>query len=374
MKFIDLDGQYRQLKPKIDQAVLRVLDHGKYVFGPEIQQLEAALSEYIGVQHTVAMNSGTAALEVALLALGVGPGDEVITTAYSFFATAEVIARVGAVPVLVDIHPETYNINETLIESVITDKTKAIMPVSLYGQPANYRVINQIAEKYGLPVIEDGAQSFGATHHGQRSCGLTTIGCTSFFPSKPLGCYGDGGACFTNDAELAETMRCLINHGQRERYVHDVMGCNGRMATIQAAILLEKLAVFEQEVSQRQVVAQWYEHALPQGLVKPVVTADNTSVYGQYTVRVTDRAGVQEKLHSHGIPTAVHYPMGMHQQPAMKPYPCAALSFPHTEAAANVVMSLPFYPAMQQSDVEQVSHHLEKILKEGVKDGTVSVS
>ena len=307
MKFIDLDGQYRQLKAKIDQAVLRVLEHGQYVFGPEIQQLEDALSGYVGVKHAVAMNSGTTALEVALLALGVGPGDEVITTAYSFFATAEVIARVGAVPVLVDIHPETYNINEALIESVITDKTKAIMPVSLYGQPANYRAINAIAEKHGLPVIEDGAQSFGATHHGQRSCGLTTIGCTSFFPSKPLGCYGDGGACFTNDDALAETMRCLINHGQRERYVHDVMGCNGRMASIQAAVLLEKLAVFEDEVKQRQQVAQWYQQSLPQHMVQPVVTSDNTSVYGQYTIRADDRTVIQKALQGHGVPTAVHY-------------------------------------------------------------------
>jgi len=366
VKFIDLDGQYRQLKAKIDQAVLRVLEHGQYVFGPEIQQLEEALSSYVGVKHAVAMNSGTTALEVALLALGVGPGDEVITTAYSFFATAEVIARVGAVPVLVDIHPETYNINEALIESVITDKTKAIMPVSLYGQPANYRVINAIAEKHGLPVIEDGAQSFGATHHGQRSCGLTTIGCTSFFPSKPLGCYGDGGACFTNDDALAETMRCLINHGQRERYVHDVMGCNGRMASIQAAVLLEKLAVFEDEVKQRQQVAQWYQQSLPKNVIQPVIMPDNTSVYGQYTIRVDDRTVIQKALQGHGVPTAVHYPVGMHQQPAMKAYTCASRSFPNTEAAAQAVMSLPFYPAMQQVDVEKVSHYLKATLKQGV--------
>lgn len=366
MKFIDLDGQYRKLKPKIDQAILNVLDHGQYVFGPEITRLEEQLARYVGVDHAITMNSGTTALEVALQAVGVGPGDEVITSAYSFFATAEVIARLGATPVLIDIDPDTYLINESLIESAITPKTKAIMPVSLYGQPANFSVINQIAEKFQLPVIEDAAQSFGATHHGRRSCGLSTIGCTSFFPSKPLGCYGDGGACFTNDAKLAESMRCIINHGQQQRYVHDVMGCNGRMASIQAAVLIEKLAIFEQEVAQRQQVAGWYAQALSFIDKKPVVLQENTSVYAQYTIRVNERDQVQARLMQQDIPTAVHYPVGMHQQKAMHKFPCAHQTFAHTEDAAQSVMSLPFYPSLQMHQVHLIAEHVESTLTLGV--------
>ncbi|MBV52789.1 MAG: aminotransferase DegT [Coxiellaceae bacterium] len=366
MKFINLDQQYRQLQTGIDSAILKVLNHGQYIFGPEVQQLEQTLASFVGVDHCIAMSSGTTALEIALQAIGVKSGDEVITTAFSFFSTAEVIARMGAIPVMVDVNPLTYNMDEHLIEAVITEKTKAIMPVSLYGQPANYTAINAIAEKYQLPVIEDGAQSFGSTHHGKRSCGLTTIGCTSFFPSKPLGCYGDGGACFTNDASLAETMRCLINHGQYERYVHEMMGCNGRLDTIQAAVLLEKVKIFEREVAQRQQVAAWYAQSLPDEMVKPHILSENVSVFGQYTIQVSDRDVFRRSLNDAGIPTAVHYPKGMHQQPAMTTYACSAQSFPHTEKAAQSVVSLPFYPSMSQSEVSQVVGAIKSNILQGV--------
>jgi len=362
LKFIDLAGAYEASKDSIDQAILRVLDHGQYVFGPEITELEQQLASYVGVKHCVALSSGTTALEVALMALNIGHGDEVITSSFSFFATAEAIVRVGATPVFVDIDPKTYNINHTLIESAITDRTKAIMPISLYGQLSDMRAINEIANRHNLHVVEDGAQSFGASCHGKMSCGLSTIGCTSFFPSKPLGCYGDGGACFTNDTALAEKMRCLINHGQSERYIHSEIGFNGRISSIQAAVLLQKVVSFKEDVAMRQQVASWYKDELNESLA-PVLVAGNVSVYGQYTVRVKNREKVQLALKEQGIPTATHYPKGMHQQIALQPYLAAAqVELPHTENAALEVLSLPFYPCMPRSDVMQVAQCLNSIV------------
>lgn len=360
MKFIDLQSQYQQHKSDIDQAIQRVLDHGQFINGPEVTEFETALADFVGVSYCVGNASGTTALQIALMALDVGPGDEVITTPFSFFATAEVLILLGIKPVYVDIDPKTYNIDANMIEAAITPKTKAIMPVSLYGQPAEFEKINEIAKKYNLPVIEDGAQSLGASHHGIQSGALSTIGCTSFFPSKPLGAYGDAGACFTNDAELAQKMRQLIDHGQSGRYHHTQIGINGRLDTLQAAILLQKLKHLQKEMDQRQQAARFYDERLSPSIKRPFIEIYNRSAYAQYTVQVDRREWVQAKLSEAGIPTAVHYPKGLHQQPA------SALGdkehYPHTERAAERVLSLPFYPGMPLSTIEQVCEALNAIV------------
>ena len=249
--FIDLKQQYRRLKPAIDERIHAVLNHGQYIMGPEVAELEKRLAEYVGVRHAIGISDGTTALQVAMMALGIGPGDEVITTPFTFIATAETVSLLGATPVFVDIDPDTCNLDANLLEAAITPRTRAIIPVSLYGQCADMEAINAIAARHGLPVIEDGAQSFGATRHGKRSGGLSTIGCTSFFPSKPLGCYGDGGACFTNDDELGRKISQIRLHGQSQRYVHSAVGINGRLDTLQAAVLLVKLEHFDEDVQLR---------------------------------------------------------------------------------------------------------------------------
>lgn len=356
MQFIDLKAQYQRRKPEIDAAIARVLEHGKYLFGPEITELEAQLANFVGVKHCVALSSGTTALQVALMALDIQPGDEVITTPFSFFATAEVIYLLGATPVYVDIDPATYLLNPALLEAAITEKTKAIVPVSLYGQCADMDAINAIAASHQIPVIEDAAQSFGAEYKGRKSCGLSELACTSFFPSKPLGGYGDSGACFTNDDELAHRMRSIINHGQEGRYHHTMMGINGRMDSIQAAVLIEKLALFSEEIQLRQQVAAMYQKALSgcSYLKLPDIVAGCTSVYAQYTVEVDSRDKVQQLLADRNIPTAVHYPVGLHEQPVVKTLH-EPLSFPVTERAGSRVMSLPFYPYMSAEDVAEAA-------------------
>ncbi|MCP0914338.1 MULTISPECIES: DegT/DnrJ/EryC1/StrS family aminotransferase [Legionella] len=366
MQFIDLKTQSNRIEDRLIARFKDVLNHGAYIMGPEITELETALANYVGVSHALAVASGTDALLIALMALGVGAGDEVITTPFSFFATAEVIALLGAKPVFVDIHPDTYNIDASLIEAAITAKTKAIIPVSLYGQCADYDEINAIAKKYNLPVIEDAAQSFGATYQGKQSCGLTTIGCTSFFPSKPLGCYGDGGACFTNDAELAQRMNEIRTHGQSRRYHHTRLGINGRLDTIQAAILLEKLAIFPEEVVLRQEVADRYQQLLPAEIRKPVVKTHNTSVFAQYTIEVSNRDAVQQALQKLGIPTAVHYPAGLHEQPIFKELFPGRQSYPHTENAARRVMSIPMHPYLTIDDQQKICGALKEVLREKV--------
>lgn len=360
MQFIDLQAQYQRRKAKIDAAIARVLSHGSYLFGPEITKLESQLADYVGVKHCVALSSGTTALQVALMALDIQPGDEVITTPFSFFATAEVIYLLGAKPVYVDIEPISYLLDSTKLEAAITDKTKAIVPVSLYGQCADMDAINAIAKRHQIPVIEDAAQSFGATYKGKKSCGLSELACTSFFPSKPLGAYGDAGACFTDDDQLADRMRAIINHGQEGRYNHVMLGINGRIDSIQAAVLIEKLAMFDDEVVARQAVAVLYEKHLPKNLKAPFVAPYNTSVYAQYTIQVDDREFVQKTLSDANIPTAVHYPVGLHQQPFVTQQH-EALSFPMTEYSAKRVMSLPFYPFMPQDDVVTVCEALSAI-------------
>ena len=360
--FIDLKQQYRRLKPAIDERMQAVLNHGQYIMGPEVAELEKRLAEYVGVRHAIGISDGTTALQVAMMALGIGPGDEVITTPFTFIATAETISLLGATPVFVDIDPDTCNLDASLLEAAITPRTRAIIPVSLYGQCADMEAINAIAARHGLPVIEDGAQSFGATRHGKRSGGLSTIGCTSFFPSKPLGCYGDGGACFTNDDELGRKMSQIRLHGQSKRYVHSAIGVNGRLDTLQAAVLLVKLDHFDEDVKLRAEAGARYARLLANAAhpqIRPVTVAEgNTSVYAQYTVRVPNRAQVIEVLKANGVPTAVHYPMCLHKQPVYAGTPLAAQSFPHAEKAADEVLSLPMYPDIDHALQAQIIDHL----------------
>lgn len=362
MQFIDLKAQYRRVEVDVNQRIQTVLNHGQYILGPEVVELEQQLAEFVGVKHAIGVSDGTTALLIALMALGVGVGDEVITTPFTFIATGEMIALLGAKPVFVDIDPQTYNIDVNKIESAITSKTKAIMPVSLYGLCADFDAINAIAEKYQLPVIEDGAQSFGASYKGKKSCGLTTIGCTSFFPSKPLGCYGDGGACFTNDDDLAKKMREIRVHGQDRRYHHPVIGLNGRLDTIQAAILLAKLAVFPQEIEQRAQIGARYSQLLADKARTPIVPEGYDSVYAQYTLQVEGRESLIAALQAQGIPTAVHYPIPLHLQPAFANLGLGEGAFPVAEAAAKRVMSLPMYPDLSVADQDKVVAELIKVL------------
>jgi len=375
--FIDLKTQYQALKPQIQARIDAVLEHGQYIMGPEVKELEDKLAAYTGAKHCITVASGTEALLMSLMALGIKPGDEIITTPFTFVATAEVIVLLGAKPVFVDVEPDTGNIDASLIEAKITPKTKAIMPVSLYGQTADMDAINAIAAKHGnLPVIEDAAQSFGATYKGRQSCNLSTIGCTSFFPSKPLGCYGDGGAIFTNDDTLAQAMREIRVHGQSQRYVHTRVGVGGRMDTLQCAIVLAKLERFEWEVQQRMEIGQRYTEAIqslraqnsslraqrsnppPEDIHPPTIRPDRTSVYAQYTVMVPNREALQKRLAEAGIPTAVHYPVPLNEQPAYK-HLCCPDCTPVAQQLAKRVMSLPFDPYVQASTMNEIVKNLQ---------------
>lgn len=362
MQFIDLKTQYQRLEEKINKRIKTVLEHGQYIMGPEVAELEEKLAAYVGVKHCIGLANGTDALMIAMMALGIQPGDEVITTPFTFIATGEMIALLGAKPVFVDINPKTYNIDPRKIESAITSKTKAIMPVSLYGQCAEFDEINAIAKKHNLAVIEDAAQSFGATYKGKLSCGLSTIGSTSFFPSKPLGCYGDGGACFTNDDELATNMRQIRVHGQDKRYHHRLIGVNGRLDTIQAAILLAKLEVFPEEVADRIKIGAKYTELLKDNVTSPYIESYNTSVYAQYTIQVENRDQVQEKLKAAGIPTAVHYPIPLHLQPAFASLNLKEGSFPIAEQAAKRVMSLPMHPYLTEEQQFKIADAIKVVV------------
>lgn len=357
IEFINLKTQYSALENEIRRRIDTVLAHGQYIMGPEVRELEEHLAEYVGAKHCITTSSGTDSLVIALMALGIGHGDEVITTPFSFIATAEAIALLGTRPVFVVIDPRTYNLDPAGIEAAITTKTTAILPVSLYGQCADSDRINAIAEKHGLPVIEDGAQSFGATYKGRRSCGLTTIGATSFFPSKPLGCYGDGGALFSNDDELAKAMREIRVHGQDRRYHHPRIGINGRMDTIQAAILLAKLEVFPEELAARQRIGRRYTELLRDVVGVPEIEPHNRGAYAQFTVEVADREQVGERLRSQGIPTAFHYPLPLRKQPAFATgeYP---ESHPAAERAARRVLSLPMHPYLDEQTMLAVCRAL----------------
>lgn len=353
IEFIDLKAQQVRVKESIDAAIQRVLAHGQYILGPEVNVLEGQLANYVGAKYCITCANGTDALQVALMALGVGPGDEVITPGFSYIATAEAAALLGARPVYIDIDLKTYTLDANLLEAAITSKTKAIIPVSLYGQCADYDAINAIALKYGIPVIEDAAQSFGATYKGRRSCNLTTIACTSFFPSKPLGCYGDGGAIFTSDDHLAAVMRQIARHGQKQRYHHVRIGINSRLDTIQAAVLLSKLEIFSDEIQERNIVAKKYEEMLISAgfAISPYISQYNVSVYAQYTVRVPNRVEVQSRLAAAGVPSVVHYPIPLNKQPAV--IDCAAY-LPVGDRVADEVLSLPMHPYMQDGDIETV--------------------
>jgi UDP-2-acetamido-2-deoxy-ribo-hexuluronate aminotransferase len=354
MQFIDLRSQYQRYKPEIDASIHRVLEHGQFIMGPEIGQLEEALASYVGIDHCITVASGTDSLEIALRALNVGLGDEVITVPFTWISSAEVISQVGAKPVFVDIDLATYNIDVAQIEMAITPRTRAIIAVSLFGQMPNYDAINKIAERYGVVVIEDAAQSFGATQNGQKSCSLTRISSTSFFPAKPFGCYGDGGALFTADPELAEAMRAIRSHGGIRRHHHTLVGMNGRLDTIQAAILLAKLPYFENEVKLRGSIGARYSTALAQYCVVPQISEGNTHVYAQYTVRVPERDVLADRLKSMGIPTAIYYPKCLHEQPVYKHLGYQWGAFPNSEKASREVISLPMGPFLAEPEQDQV--------------------
>ncbi|OHX13731.1 DegT/DnrJ/EryC1/StrS family aminotransferase [Chromobacterium sphagni] len=362
IQFIDLKAQYQHLKADIDARIHAVLDHGQYIMGPEVKELEQQLAAYTGAKHAIGVCDGTKALLIAMMALDIGPGDEVITTPFTFIATGEMIALLGAKPVFVDIDPISYNLDPKLLEAAITPRTRAIMPVSLYGQAADFSAINAIAEKHGIAVIEDGAQSFGAGQHGKKSGNLSTIGTTSFFPSKPLGCYGDGGACFTNDDALAKKMREIRIHGQDRRYHHPIIGINGRLDTIQAAVLLAKMPSFPDEVAARERIGARYSELLQDVARVPVIGAGNTHVYAQYTIEVDNRDAVQAALKELGVPTAVHYPIPLHLQPAFAHLGQGEGCFPLAEAAGKRVMSLPMHPFLDEATQDAIVAAVKKAL------------
>ena len=353
MEFIDLKSQYHRIEEDINKRIKDVLMHGKYILGPEVDELEERLAEYVGVKYCISVANGTDALQIALMACGVGPGDEIITPAFSYIATAETGALLGCKLVYVDVDPHTYNLDPEQLEAAISEKTKAIIPVSLYGQCADFDAINKIANKYEIPVIEDAAQSFGANYKDRKSCNLSTIGCTSFFPSKPLGCYGDGGAIFTNDNDLATVLRQIARHGQDRRYHHIRVGVNSRLDTIQAAILLAKLDIFDDEIRCRQEIANHYNESLSSSsdIIVPHIEAHNSTVYAQYTIQVNQREDVQAFLKEKGVPTAVHYPVPLNRQPAVFDASC---NMPISDCLASRVLSLPLSPGLNNDQQQKV--------------------
>lgn len=352
MQFIDLAAQQARIKPQLDAAIARVLAHGQYILGPEVAELEERLCDYTGAKHCITVANGTDAIQIALMALGVGPGDEVITPGFTYIATAEAAAVLGAKPVYVDIDPRTYNLDPALLERAITPRTKAVIPVSLYGQCADYDAINEIAERHGITVIEDAAQSFGATYKGRKSCNLTRIATTSFFPSKPLGCYGDGGAIFTSDEVMARLMRQIARHGQDRRYHHVRIGTNSRLDTLQAAILLPKLGILDSELEARQRIAIEYGQLLDDiSIEAPIVESHSVSAWAQYTIRVKDRAAVQRVLTDEGIPTAIHYPLPLNRQPAVAD---PSSDLPQGDVAAEQVISLPMHPYLTTQQITRI--------------------
>jgi len=354
MQFIDLKTQYSLYKDAIDSALRQVLDHGHFIMGPEVAELEQALAEYTSVKHAIVTANGTVSLEIVLRALDIGAGDEVITVPFTWISSTEVIGLVGATPVFVDIDPAYFNIDVDLIEAAITPKTKAIIAVSLFGQMPDYDRINAIAARHGITVIEDGAQSFGATQRGRKSCSVTRVSTTSFFPAKPLGCYGDGGAMFTDDDALAEKMKAIRTHGGLKRHHHPYLGMNGRMDTMQAAIVLAKLPHFATEVTARERIGARYSDCLRASCAVPEIMPGNTSVYAQYTLRVENPDGVGAALKSSGIPTAIYYPKCLHEQPVFAPLGYRIGDFPVAEKASREVLSLPMHPFLQEDEQDTI--------------------
>jgi len=362
--FANLKFSYLEHKEKIDEAIASTISSTSFIMGQSVYEFEDALAKFSGAKYAISCSSGTDALLLAMMALGIKPGDEVITTPFTFIATAETIAFLGAKPVFVDINEQTYNIDVSRIEEKITKNTKAILPVSLYGQISDMEAINKIALKYSLPVIEDGAQSFGATYKGKRSCNVSAIGTTSFFPAKPLGCFGDGGALFTSDEYLADKMKSMRIHGQTKRYHHKYIGMGGRMDTIQAAVLLSKLPSYPEEITLRQTVAENYNQKLQTTVTTPDVSYDRTSVWAQYTVRLQNRDAIQGKLKEQGIPTAVHYPMPLHLQECFQTLGYQQGDFPVAELLAKEVMSLPMNPFLTKEEIDIISIQLDKNIDE----------
>ena len=353
INFIDLQGQYQKYKNEIDEQIAQTLDSSAYIGGQKVALLEENLARFSGAKHAIACSNGSSAIFISLLALGIGRGDEVITSPFTFFATAEMIALTGAKPVFVDIDEKTYNIDPNLIQAAITPKTKAIMPVSLFGQIADMKRINQIAAKHGLTVIEDAAQSFGAKQEGARSCSLSKLATTSFFPAKPLGCYGDGGAIFTSDDELAQKIKILLNHGSKERYFHSAIGINGRLDAIQAGVLNVKLKYFDDEIARRQEIAERYGQNL-KNVVTPFVESGNTSVWAQYCIRVKDRARMLEICAQKGVPTGVYYPLPLHLQEVFKYLGYKKGDFAVSERVSEDIMALPMSAFLSEQEQDYV--------------------
>jgi len=365
LDFIDLKAQQQKISALLTENIQRVLAHGQYIMGPEIQALEARLAAYVGVKHAISCSSGTDALLMPLMAYGVGPGDAIFTTPFTFIATAEVILLVGATPVFVDIDSKTFNLDpEALAEAVgrlgqhpgtAHLKPKGIIPVDLFGQPADYDRIHAVARRHSLFVLEDAAQSFGATYKGKRAGALAEVAATSFFPAKPLGCYGDGGAVFTDDDNLAEVLCSIRVHGQgRHKYEHVRIGLTGRLDTLQAAVLLAKLEIFDQEVVDRQRVARQYSQALNAAVETPYVAPDCTSVWAQYSVLSDHRELMLQKLQDARIPTAIYYPLPLHLQKAFTHLGYKEGDFPVSERASQRIFSLPMHPYLGQADQEKI--------------------
>jgi len=363
MNFIDLQEQFRRYRPEIMAEIEEVLGSAQFIMGPAVGALEGMLAAHTGVRHAIGCASGTDALMLGLMALGVKAGDEIIVPDFTFFATAEIVAFLGATPVFVDISEETFNIDPLAIEKSITRRTRGIIPVSLFGQCAELEKVNAIAAANGLWVMEDAAQSYGALHWGKRSGSLTRIAATSFFPAKPLGCYGEGGAVFTNDDGIAATVRQLLNHGQSERYKHARLGINGRLDTLQAAILKVKLRHFEEEMAAKRRVADAYRAKLA-GVVKvPTVLPHNVPVWAQFTARTDRREKVLDHLKSRGIPAAVHYPIPLHRQEAFSCLELPEGAFPVSCMVSQEVFSLPMHPFLTEADVDAVCSSIAEALR-----------
>jgi UDP-2-acetamido-2-deoxy-ribo-hexuluronate aminotransferase len=358
--FANLQLQYQTYKDKIDSNIHKILNKSNYILGEEVDILEQELQNFTGAKYAIACSSGTDALLLALMVLDIQPGDEIITTPFTWISTAEMMALIKAKPVFVDIETDTYNIDANLIEAAITKKTKAIMPVSLYGQPADMDVIQAIADKHNLKVIVDGAQSFGSTYNNKTDSNLGDISTTSFFPSKPLGCYGDGGAVFTNNVEYANKTKLLRVHGQNKRYHHKYIGIGGRLDTIQAAILLAKLPNFKKELKDRQKVADHYTSGLSKILQTPVIKSNRSSAWAQYTLRVKNRDFLQIKLQENGIPTSVFYPIPLHLQECFQYLRHQQGDFPISEKASNEVMSIPMNPFLTNEQLDFVAYKISE--------------
>lgn len=354
MQFIDLKTQYEKHRAEIDGRMRRVLEHGQFIMGPEITELETALAAFVGVKHAITVASGTDSLEIALRALGIGPGHEVITVPFTWISSCEVIGLVGAKPVFVDIEPATYNMDVARLEAAITPRTRAIIPVNLFGQLPDYAAINAIAAKHNLVVIEDAAQSFGATQQGRQSCSVARVSSTSFFPAKPLGCYGDGGALFTDDDALNEAMRAIRTHGGLKRHHHPLLGMNGRLDTLQAAVLLAKLPHFAGEVVARNRLGARYTELLRGACGVPEVATGNTHVYAQYTIRTGNPEALGAALKAEGIPTAIYYPKCLHEQPVFAPLGYTWGTFPEAEKASRQVISLPMHPYLTDAEQDRI--------------------